>query len=102
MFNLLVKCSYSFKGYDDLYQRLKESEYGQSLNKTFKICDHNALYYYGLCEQVLGVNLENGNSTLDCSGADCYTRQREIDLQSRASSYFDPSVASSPRQNFHN
>lgn len=92
MMSMLINCTDQLRTYDDLYKGLKQSEYGQYLNKTLNICDHNALYYYGICEEVGGHNLDKGNVTTDCYGADFYTKLRGIADQPRPSLYIDPSL----------
>ncbi len=96
MMDMLVKCTNQLKWYDYPYQGLKESEYGKSLNKILNICDHNALYYYGLCEEVLGPNTGEWNITRDSDVAMVYLKMHGLENQSRPSFYMDPSIKEWP------
>lgn len=62
----MINCSGSEDRYNDLYQGLKDTQYGEDMKTEAAICHHNVLYYYGICEQI-----ETNINTTDQMSPDC-------------------------------
>lgn len=73
--------------YYELYDGLKDTDYGRELKQSESICHHNVLYYYGICEEILGPYMWEGNLTRDCSMAKLYLETYGLENQSRPSFY---------------
>jgi hypothetical protein len=91
---MIANCSGSDKRYNDLYSGLKETQYGEELKTQAAICDHNVLYYYGICEQVQGQNvIKTEEMTLDCGLAYLYLKDNGLLNQTRPQNFvFHPDI----------